>query len=69
MMHPTRWHNLFFSNSFAEKVIGPPGTLQTEFSWFCEMKYLLKKEPITKNEENTLKELNKIFPTVYGLPK
>ncbi len=29
--------------------------------FFCEMKYLLKKETHNKNEENTLKELNKIF--------
>jgi hypothetical protein len=48
---------------------GPPAPLQTEFSWFCEMKYLLKKETHNKNEENTRKELNEIFLTVYGLPK
>ena len=33
------------------------------------MKYLLKQEIHNKNEENTLKELNKIFLMVYGLPK
>jgi len=33
------------------------------------MKYILKKETHNKNEENTLKELNKIFLMVYGLPK
>jgi len=33
------------------------------------MKYLLKKETHNKNEENNLKELNKIFLMVYGLPK
>jgi hypothetical protein len=37
----------------------PP--LQTEFSFFCKMKYLLEKEIHNKNEENTLKELNEIF--------
>ncbi len=31
---------------------GPPSTLQTEFSCFCEVKYLLKKETHNKNEEN-----------------
>jgi hypothetical protein len=49
--------------------IGPPAPLPTEFSCFCEMKYLLKEETHNKNEENTLKELNEIFLTVYGLPK
>ncbi len=48
---------------------GPPAPLQTEFSRFCEMKYLLKQETHNKNEENTLKELNEIFLMVYGLPK
>ena len=49
--------------------LGPPAPLQTEFSFFCEMKYLYKKETHNKNEENTLKELNENFLTVYGLPK
>jgi hypothetical protein len=49
--------------------IGPPAPLPTEFSCFCKMKYLLEKETHNKNEENTLKELNEIFLTVYGLPK
>ena len=48
---------------------GPPAPLQTEFSCFCEMKYLLEKETHNKKEENTLKELSKIFLTIYGLPK
>jgi hypothetical protein len=48
---------------------GPPAPLQTEFSPFCKMKYLLEKEIHNKNEENTWKELNEIFLTVYGLPK
>jgi hypothetical protein len=48
---------------------GPPAPLPTEFSWFCEMKYLLEKEIHNKNEENTWKELNEIFLMVYGLPK
>jgi hypothetical protein len=47
----------------------PQDTLQTEFSFFCKMKYLLEEETHNKNEENTLKELNKIFLMVYGLPK
>ena len=33
------------------------------------MKYLLEKETHNKNEDNTLKELNEIFLTLYGLPK
>jgi len=33
------------------------------------MKYLLEKETHNKNDENTLKELIKIFLMVYGLPK
>ena len=44
----------------------------TEFSRFCKMKHLIKKEThisTNKNEENTLKELNEIFLMVYGLPK
>ena len=45
----------------------PP--LQTDISHFCKMKYLHKKETHNKNEDNTLKERNKIFLTVYGLPK
>ncbi len=45
----------------------PP--LQTYINHFCEMKYLLKKETHNKNEDNTLKEQNEIFLTVYGLPK
>jgi hypothetical protein len=49
--------------------LGPPAPLQTELSRFCEMKYLLEKETHNKNEDNTLKELNEIFLTVYGLPK
>ena len=49
--------------------LGPPAPLQTEFSRFCEMKYLLEKETHNKNEDNTLKELNEIFLMVYGLPK
>ena len=48
---------------------GPQAPLQTEFSRFCEMKYLLEKETHNKNEDNTLKELNEIFLMVYGLPK
>jgi hypothetical protein len=48
---------------------GPPAPLPTEFSRFCKMKYLLEKESHNKNEENTLKELNENFLTVYGLPK
>ena len=48
---------------------GPSAPLQTEFSRFCEMKYLLEKETHNKSEENTLKELNEIFLMVYGLPK
>ena len=48
---------------------GPPAPLQTEFSRFCEMKYLLEKDTHNKNEDNTLKELNEIFLTVYGLLK
>ncbi len=43
---------------------GPPAPLPTEFSRFCDMKYLLEKETHNKNEENTLKELNEIFLTV-----
>jgi hypothetical protein len=39
------------------------------FSRFCEMKYHIKKETHNKNEDNSLKELNKIFLIVYGLPK
>ena len=38
-------------------------------SCFCEMKYLLEKETHNKNEDNTLKEQNEIFLTVYGLRK
>ena len=49
--------------------LGPLAPLQTEISRFCEMKYLLEKETHNKNEDNTLKELNEIFLTVYGLPK
>ena len=49
--------------------IGPAAPLQTEFSRFCEMKYLLEKETHNKNEENTLRELNEIFLIVYGLLK
>jgi len=45
----------------------PP--LQTDISHFCKIKYLLKKETHTKNEDNILKEIDKIFLTVYGLPK
>ena len=45
------------------------GPLQTESSCFCKMKYLLKKETINKSEETHLKELNKIFLMIYGLPK
>jgi hypothetical protein len=48
---------------------GPPAPLQTEFSRFCEMKYLPEKETHNKNEENTLKELSEIFLTIYGFPK
>jgi hypothetical protein len=48
---------------------GPPAPLQTELSHFCEMKYLLEKETHNKNGDNTLKELNKVFLMVYGLPK
>jgi hypothetical protein len=33
------------------------------------MKYLLEKETHNKNGDNTLKELNKVFLMVYGLPK
>jgi hypothetical protein len=32
------------------------------------MKYPLEKETHNKNEDNTLKELNENFLTVYGLP-
>jgi hypothetical protein len=45
----------------------PP--LQTDISCFCKMKYLLEKETHYKNEDNTLKEQNEIFLTMYGLPK
>ncbi len=58
-----------FTHLLETNNIGPPAPLQTEFSCFCEMKYLLKKKPSQKNEDNTLKELNEIFLTVYGLPK
>jgi len=45
--------------------IGPPAPLQTEFSRFCKMKYLLEKETHNKNEGNHLKELNEIFLMVW----
>ena len=63
--------NHFFWSRIHKLVIlsGPPGTLQTEFSCFCKVKYLLIKETHNKNEENTLKELNDMFLTVYGLSK
>ncbi len=49
-----------------ESTISPPAPLQTEFSRFFEMKYLLEKETHNKNEENTLKELSKIFLTIQA---
>ncbi len=54
---------------FLRSYLSPPAPLQTEFSLFCEVKYLLKQKTHNKDEENTLKELNEIFLTVYGLPK
>ena len=50
-------------------IIGRLPPLQTDISRFCEMKYLPEKETHNKNEENTLKQRNEIFLTVYGLPK
>jgi hypothetical protein len=57
---------LLTSTPYLGMPIGPPAPLQTEFSRFCVMKYILKKETHNKNEENTLKELNKIFLTAMG---
>ena len=57
------------SPKFPQPHFGPSAPLQTEFSCFCEMKYLLEKETHNKNEDNTLKELNEIFLMVCGLPK
>jgi len=45
--------------------IGPPAPLQTEFSRFCKIKFLLEKETHKKNKESHLKELNKIFRMVW----
>jgi hypothetical protein len=46
-----------------------PTPLQNDFSWFSKMKYFHEKEILGKNEENHLKEQNKLFLMVYGLPK
>jgi hypothetical protein len=54
--------------SILDIYIGPPAPLQTDTGHFCEMNYFLKKVTHNKNEENTLKEWNEIFLTVYGLP-
>ena len=60
---------LIISTSEGEGGEDAPAPLQTELSRFCEMKYLLEKETHNKNEDNTLKELNEIFLTIYGLAK
>ena len=60
---------MVLGGSLSASFNGPPAPLLTEFSRFCEMKYLIEEETHNKNEEHTLKELNKIFLTVYGLPK
>ncbi len=44
-------------DGLGEQNFGPPVPLQTEFSRFCDMKYLLEKETHNKKEESTLKEL------------
>jgi hypothetical protein len=66
-----RWDSVGRFRPLYSHIIGPPASSPPS-DWiksFLRMKYLLEKETHNKNEDNTMKELNKIFLTVHGLPK